>query len=57
LRKFENAGVRYTINTDGPYLLNTHLRLEYQMLIDNRVLTEAEAERSVAVARAATFVR
>jgi adenosine deaminase len=57
LRKFENAGVRYTINTDGPYLLNTHLRLEYQMLLDNKVLTEAEAERSVAVARAATFVR
>jgi adenosine deaminase len=57
LRKFENAGVRYTINTDGPYLLNTHLRLEYQMLIDNQVLSEAEAERSVAVARAATFVR
>ncbi len=27
LRTFENAGVRYTINTDGPYLLNTHLRL------------------------------
>ena len=57
LRKFENAGVRYTINTDGPYLLNTHLRLEYQMLLDHKVLTEAEAERSVAVARAATFVR
>ncbi len=57
LRTFENAGVRYTINTDGPYLLNTHLRLEYQMLIDNNVLSEAEAERSVAVARAATFVR
>ena len=55
--EFEAAGVRYTINTDGPYLLNTHLRLEYQMLLDNKVLTEAEAERSVAVARAATFVR
>ncbi len=57
LRTFENAGVRYTINTDGPYLLNTHLRLEYQLLIDNNVLSDAEAERSVAVARAATFVR
>jgi adenosine deaminase len=57
LRKFENAGVRYTINTDGPYLLNTHLRLEYEMLIDNKILSEAEVERSVAVSRAATFVR
>ena len=33
------AGVRYTINTDGPYLLNTHLRREYQMLLDADILT------------------
>jgi adenosine deaminase len=57
LAKFEEAGVRYTINTDGPYLLNTHLRLEYQMLLDAQILTEAQAERSVAVARSATFIR
>ena len=57
LRAFESAGVRYTINTDGPYLLNTHLRREYQMLIESNILTDAQAERSVAVARAATFIR
>ncbi len=37
--------------------LNTHLRLEYEMLLDNKILSEAEVERSVAVSRAATFVR
>ena len=57
IRTFEKAGVRYTINTDGPYLLNTHLRREYQMLIDAAILTDAEAERSVEVARSATFIR
>jgi len=57
LRTFENAGVRYTINTDGPYLLNTHLRSEYQLLLDAKILSEAEAERSVAVAHGATFIR
>src|SRR4029077_8635279 len=57
LRTFENAGVRYTINTDGPYLLNTHLRSEYQLLIDANILSDAEAERSVVVARAASFIR
>src|SRR6185312_14116572 len=57
LQAFEKAGVRYTINTDGPYLLNTHLRREYQMLLDAQLITEAQAERSVAVARAATFLR
>jgi adenosine deaminase len=57
LRTFEKAGVRYTINTDGPYLLNTHLRREYQMLLEAHLISEAEAERSVSVARQATFVR
>ncbi|SRR6266540_1341320 len=57
LRAFETNGVRYTINTDGPYLLNTHLRREYEMLLDAGILSEAEAERSVAVARAATFIK
>jgi adenosine deaminase len=57
LRAFENNGVRYTINTDGPYLLNTHLRSEYQLLLDAKILSEAEAERSVEVARAATFIK
>jgi adenosine deaminase len=57
LRTFEDAGVRYTINTDGPYLLNTSLRREYQLLLDANILSEAEAERSVAVAHAATFIR
>ena len=57
LRTFENAGVRYTINTDGPYLLNTHLRQEYELLLNANILSEAEVERSVAVARAATFIR
>jgi adenosine deaminase len=57
LRTFEAAGVRYTINTDGPYLLNTHLRLEYQMLLDAGILTESQAERINAVARASTFIK
>ena len=57
LRTFENAGVRFTINTDGPYLLDTHLRSEYQLLLDAKILSEAEAERSVSVAHSATFIR
>ena len=49
--------MNFTINTDGPYLLDTNMRSEYQMLIEANILTDAEAERSVAVARAATFIR
>jgi adenosine deaminase len=57
LRAFDETGVLYTINTDGPYLLNTHLRLEYQMLLDAGIFTESQVERVNAVARAATFIR
>jgi adenosine deaminase len=57
LRIFDEAGVRFTINTDGPYLLNTHLRRELEMLIDARILTESQIERCVATAHSATFLR
>jgi adenosine deaminase len=57
LQVFDAAGVRYTINTDGPYLLNTHLRSEYQMLLDAQILTVAQVERVNALARSASFIR
>ncbi len=57
LRIFDRAGVRFTINTDGPYLLNTHLRYEYDLLSRAGILDDAQIERTIATARAATFVR
>ena len=57
LRTFERAGVRFTINTDGPYLLNTHLRYEYDLLSRAGILDDAQIQRTIATARAATFVR
>jgi adenosine deaminase len=57
LRTFEQAGVRFTINTDGPYLLNTHLRHEYDLLSAAGILNDAQIDRTIAVARAATFIR
>jgi adenosine deaminase len=57
LRTFEQAGVRFTINTDGPYLLNTHLRHEYDLLARAGILNDAQIDRTISVARAATFIR
>ena len=57
LRTFDRAGVRFTINTDGPYLLNTHLRYEYDLLSRAGILDDAQIARTIATARAATFVR
>ena len=57
LRAFERAGVRYTINTDGPYLLNTHLRREYDLLSRAGHPRRRAGRAHVAIARAATFMR
>jgi adenosine deaminase len=57
LRTFDEAGVRFTINTDGPYLLNTHLRQEYELLLDARILTPAQMDETIRVARGASFIR
>jgi adenosine deaminase len=56
LGTFSERGVAYTLNTDGPYLLNTHLRQEFDMLLDEGVLTAAQAMRCVETARGASFI-
>jgi adenosine deaminase len=57
VEKLHDAGVRYTINTDGTYMLGTDLRREYALCLEAGVLTEDEALRSIDTARAASFVR
>jgi adenosine deaminase len=57
LRKFDEKGVRYTINTDGPYLLNSHLRGEFDLLLNNGYLTPGAATRCIETAQAATFLK
>jgi adenosine deaminase len=56
LRTFGEHGVAFTINTDGPYLLGTHLRQEFDLLLGAGALTEAQALRCVETAREATFI-
>ncbi len=57
LRAFSQRGVLFTINTDGPYLLDTHLRQEFDLLLEAGALTLAQAHECIATARAATFLR
>jgi adenosine deaminase len=56
LRRFDEGGVRFTINTDGPYLLGTHLRQEFNLLLSAGVLSDVQASRCIATAQAATFI-
>jgi adenosine deaminase len=54
--RLRGAGVRLTINTDGTYLLGTHLRQEFDLLLHEKICTEAEARAYIANAQAATFL-
>jgi adenosine deaminase len=57
LRRFDERGVRFTINTDGPYLLGTHLRQEFELLIEGGVLSDQQALRCIETAKQATFLQ
>ena len=56
LQAFWQHGVRFTINTDGPYLLDTSLRREVDLLRDNQVLAAEQIEQAFRWAREAAFV-
>ncbi len=56
LRRFWERGVKFTINTDGPYLLDTSMRGEVRMLREAGVLSEEQIEQTFRWAREATFV-
>ncbi len=56
LQAFWTHGVRFSINTDGPYLLDTSLRREVDLLRDNQVLAGEQIEQAFRWAREATFL-
>ncbi|HEX9291092.1 MAG TPA: adenosine deaminase [Anaeromyxobacteraceae bacterium] len=56
LQRFWRRGVRFTINTDGPYLLDTNMRREVDLLREHLVLADEQIEQTFRWARAATFV-
>jgi adenosine deaminase len=56
LARFWERRVKFTINTDGPYLLDTNMRNEVRMLRDAGVLSDEQLDQTVRWAREATFV-
>jgi len=56
VQQFRKFGVRTTINTDGTYLLGTTLRQEFDLLLNNEILSQAEATKAIETARAASFM-
>jgi adenosine deaminase len=56
-RAFIDGGVRFTIATDGPEMMRTHLRDEFDLLLRIGALTQDELEEANARGHQASFVR
>lgn len=52
-----NAGVKLTINTDGPEFYNTNLRKELQSLVDNNIFDEEQVAGFIKNSFAASFIK
>ena len=56
-RAFVDNGVRFTIATDGPEMMHTHLRDELDLLLRIKALTRDELDETNARGHDASFVR
>jgi adenosine deaminase len=56
-RTFVDRGVRFTIATDGPEMMRTHLRDEFDLLLRIGALTQDELDEADARGHEASFVR
>lgn len=54
--RLKERKIPFTINTDGPYLLETNLARECTMLLDAEILTPKELHACFRVAREASFI-
>ena len=56
LRAFISQGVKFSISTDGPEMLQTNIAEEFELLVNNGVLTEKEAAAANRCAHEASFL-
>jgi adenosine deaminase len=57
IRRFVENGVLFTIATDGPEMMRTHLRDEFELLLRIGALDEDEIREANARGHAAAFIR
>jgi len=57
IRQFVDNGVAFTIATDGPEMMHTHLRDEFELLLRIGALDEDELREANARGHAAAFNR
>ncbi|AKF81233.1 adenosine deaminase [Myxococcus sp. MISCRS1] len=56
VRTFWDRKVKFTINTDGPYLLETDMRREIELIESHGILTPEQVDQTLAWARQASFI-
>jgi adenosine deaminase len=56
INSLRRHGVRFTVNTDGPQMLQTSLVKEYQLLLDHSIFTDEDVLASISVAHDASFL-
>lgn len=57
VKTFWDRGIKVTINTDGPYLLDTDMRKEIELVEKNGVLTPEQVDQTLAWARQYSFIQ
>ncbi|MBN8232939.1 adenosine deaminase [Corallococcus macrosporus] len=56
MQTFWDRKVKFTINTDGPYLLETDMRREIEIVESNGLLSTEQVDQALAWAREASFI-
>jgi adenosine deaminase len=56
VQTFWDRRVKFTINTDGPYLLETDMRREIELVERNNILTPEQVDQTLAWARQYSFI-
>ena len=57
VRTLWDRGVKITINTDGPYLLDTDMRTEIDLVEKNGILTPQQIDQTLAWAKQYSFIQ
>ncbi|MDQ3266290.1 MAG: adenosine deaminase [Myxococcota bacterium] len=56
VRTFWDRKVKITLNTDGPYLLDTNMQKEVQLVEDAKILTPEQVDQTMAWSRQYSFI-
>jgi adenosine deaminase len=56
MNSLRRHGVRFTVNTDGPQMLQTSLVKEYQLLLEHGIFTDEDVLASISLAHDASFL-